>query len=212
MRELLGKPLLQYTAEAGLNARRLAAVVLSTEDPGIAAMGERLGLSVPFLRPAELARDDTPSLPVVQHAISELEKRGDSYDAVCLLQPTNPLRTARHIDACVDLLTATPEATAVVSVLPVPVEYNPWWVYLGDGGGYLFLSMAPGGDPIPRRQELPPAFHRAGSVYVTRRDVVMREGSLYGSRLLGYPMREEDCIDLNTEADWTAAEARMGGH
>ena len=89
---LLGKPLLAYTAEAALAARRLARVILSTDDDEIAEVGRRCGLEVLFMRPPELARDDTPMLPVVQHAVRWLEERGDRYDAVCLLQPTNPLR------------------------------------------------------------------------------------------------------------------------
>lgn len=208
-RLMAGKSLLAYTAEAAGRARRLSRVVLSTDDPEIAEIGRRCGLEVPFLRPADLARDETPMLPVVQHALHWLEEHGEHLDAVCLLQPTNPLRRAKHIDACIDLLESSPDVSAVVSVLPVPVEYNPWWVYLTDGNGYLTLAAAPGQDPIPRRQELPEAFHRAGSVYVTRRDVVMTENSLYGCRLRGYPMLEEDCLDLNTTSDWSRAEARI---
>lgn len=211
IRLLGGKPLLQYTVESSLQARRLDRLILSTDDPEIAEVGRRCGIEVPFLRPPELATDSSPTLPVVQHALRWLEEGGDRFDAVCLLQPTNPLRRAEYIDACIDLLESSPDVSAVVSVLPVPVEYNPWWVYLTDGNGYLTLAAAPGRDPIPRRQELPEAFHRAGSVYVTRRDVVMTENSLYGCRLRGYPMLEEDCLDLNTASDWSRAEARICG-
>ncbi len=91
---LLGKPLLWYTADAALRARRLARVVLSTDDPEIARVGAECGLDVPFLRPAELARDDTPTLPVLQDVVRRLEEAGDRYDAVLTLQPTNPLRRA----------------------------------------------------------------------------------------------------------------------
>ncbi|MGH9901714.1 MAG: cytidylyltransferase domain-containing protein, partial [Pyrinomonadaceae bacterium] len=87
IRALCGKPLLQYTAEAALSARSLARVILSTEDAEIADVGRRCGLEVPFVRPAELAEDTTPMLPVVQHALAQMEKDGESFDAVCLLQP-----------------------------------------------------------------------------------------------------------------------------
>lgn len=86
LRSLVGRPLLAYTAEAALAAVRLDRVVLSTDDPEIAAVGEELGLDVPFMRPAELATDDAPTLPVIQHALSALAASGDCYDAVCLLQ------------------------------------------------------------------------------------------------------------------------------
>src|SRR5262245_25269040 len=91
---LLGRPLLAYTAEAALGSRRLTRVVLSTDDPEIARVGRQCGLEVPFLRPPELARDETPTIPVLQHAVRELEASDRRYDAVLVLQPTNPLRRA----------------------------------------------------------------------------------------------------------------------
>jgi CMP-N-acetylneuraminic acid synthetase len=177
-------------------------VVLSTDDEAIAEAGRRCGLDVPFLRPAELARDDTPTLPVVRHALETLE---DGFDAVCLLQPTSPFRRAEDIDACITMLEER-GLDAVVSMLPVPAEHNPHWVYFEDGAGLLRLATGEE-QPIPRRQELPPAFHRDGSVYVTRRDIVM-EGSLYGRRLGGYVMPEAG-VNLDTLADWERAERRL---
>jgi CMP-N-acetylneuraminic acid synthetase len=179
-------------------------VVLSTDDPEIAEVGRRCGLEVPFLRPAELARDETPTLPVVQHALSELERAGDRFDAVCLLQPTSPLRRAVDVDACIDLLEAT-GAEAVVSVRPVPAEHNPHWVYFRDGEGFLRLATGEA-EPIPRRQDLPAAFHRDGIIYVTRREVVRRD-SLYGRRIAAYLVPEpERSVNLDTLEDWERAE------
>src|SRR4051812_11741596 len=95
---LAGKPLLAYTAEAALAARSLARVVLSTDDEEIAEVGRKLGVDVPFMRPAELARDDTPTLPVLQDVVRRLEAAGEHYDAIFTLQPTNPLRRSSDID------------------------------------------------------------------------------------------------------------------
>lgn len=206
IRPLGGRPLLQWTAEAALGARTLARVVLSTDDPEIADAGRRCGLEVPFLRPAELAGDRAPTLPAVQHALSELERTGDRFDAVCLLQPTSPFRTSEDIDACVTLLEEG-GADAVVSVRRVPDEHNPHWVYFRDESGALRLSTGEA-QPIPRRQELPPAFHREGSVYVTRRDVVMG-GSLYGTRLLAYEVDPARSVNIDTMDDWARAEALL---
>ncbi|HEX2639627.1 MAG TPA: acylneuraminate cytidylyltransferase family protein, partial [Pyrinomonadaceae bacterium] len=123
---LCGKPLLAYTAESALAAKRLTRVILTTEDPEIAAVGEKLGLDIPFMRPADLAHDNTPTLPVVVHAVETLEQMGETYDAVCLLQPTNPLRRPEEIDGCIDLLVRT-GADSVFTVLRVPDTYNPKW-------------------------------------------------------------------------------------
>jgi CMP-N,N'-diacetyllegionaminic acid synthase len=207
VRLLLGRPLLQYTAEAALAARRLSKVVLSTDDDEIAEIGRRLGLAVPFIRPGSLARDDTPTLPVVQHAVRWLEEHNERFDAICLLQPTTPLRRAGQIDECIDLLEAT-GADAVITTLPVPLEYNPHWVYFRAPDGKLTLSTGET-TPIARRQELPLAFRREGSVYVTRRDVLVEQNSMFGDQVVGYPIDEDATIDINTLDDWRRAEQHL---
>jgi CMP-N-acetylneuraminic acid synthetase len=209
IKPLRGRPLLAYTAEAALSSRRLSRVILSTEDEEIAEVGRGCGLEVPFLRPVELARDETPTLPVVQHAVRFLEAQGGRFDAICLLQPTNPLRSADDIDACIRLLEDS-GADAVITMLPVPDEYNPHWVYFRDDQGTLRLSTREA-EPIPRRQELPRAFHREGSVYVTRRETLMERNSFYGERLLGYEMDAHRCVNIDTHDDWLRAEILMAG-
>lgn len=201
---LCGKPLLWYTAQAALEATRLARVVLTTDDEEIAAVGRDCGVEVPFLRPAELAQDSTPTLPVAQHAVRMLEESGDRFDALCLLQPTNPLRRSADIDACIDLLDSS-EADAVATILPVPAEYNPHWVYFQDAEGLLRLSTGEDA-PIPRRQSLPPAFHREGSVYVVRRDVLMDGNSFYGRRFAGFLLDAARHANIDTFEDWERAE------
>ena len=205
VRSLAGLPLLAWTAEAALGARALARVVLTTDDAEVAAVGRACGLEVPFLRPAALAGDAAPTLPAVQHALAHLESEGDQFDAVCLLQPTSPFRRSEDVDACVALL-ATGGADTVLSVLPVPAEHNPHWVYLRAPDGALRLATGEAA-PVPRRQALPPAYHRDGAVYVTRRDVVMEGNSLYGARVLGYEMPPERGVNIDTPDDWARAEA-----
>lgn len=204
IRLLAGKPLLAYTAESALAANRLTRILLSTDDEEIAEVGRSCGLEVPFLRPAELAEDTTPTLPVVQHAVQFLEAQGEQFDAICLLQPTNPLRLSSDIDGCIELMERT-EADTVFTMLAVPAEHNPHWVYFQHADGSLYLSTGETG-PIPRRQSLPPAFHREGSVYVTRRDVVMLNHSLYGARVLGYEMAQTRSVNIDTLVDWAKAE------
>jgi CMP-N,N'-diacetyllegionaminic acid synthase len=207
VRVLCGKPLLQWTTESALGARTLDRVVLSTDDEEIASVGRRCGVEVPFLRPSELACDDTATLPVVQHALQELEKAGDRFDAVCLLQPTNPFRRAVDIDTCVDLLSVS-NADSVMSVLRVPTECNPHWVYFCATDGSLTLSTGEP-EPIVRRQLLPPAFHRDGSIYVTKRNAIVEQRSLYGMRVLGYEVDRARSVNIDTPADWNRAEILM---
>jgi CMP-N-acetylneuraminic acid synthetase len=202
---LCGKPLLYYTVKSALASQKLDRVILSTEDEEIAQVGRECGLEVPFLRPPELAQDDTPTLPVAQHAVRWMEENGERFDALCLLQPTSPLRRAEDIDACVELLETT-NADAVATVLPVPAEHNPHWVYFWGEDGFLRLSTGEA-EPIPRRQELPAAYHREGSVYIVRRDVLMVGGSFYGARFVGHEISFERSVNIDGLEDWERAES-----
>lgn len=204
VRPLRGRPLLEYTASAALASRALARVVLSTDDAEIAEIARRCGLEVPFIRPAHLAQDDTPSLEVVRHAVDWLEANGEHIDAVCLLQPTHPFRRVRDIDDCVSLLESA-DADSVVTIVAVPPEYNPHWVFLQAADGTLHVSTGDA-EPITRRQDLPPAFRREGSVYVTRRDVLMERRSMYGARMVGHLVPTDGRVDLDTLEDWARAE------
>lgn len=207
IRELCGKPLLSYTAEAALASNKLSRVVLSTEDEEIAKVGRACGLEVSFLRPQELARDNTPSLPVVQHAVHFLEAQGARFDAVCILQPTSPLRLSTDIDSAIEVFEKS-NADSVVSVLEVPICFNPHKIYLMRDDGSLYLSTGEP-EPISRRQNIPPAYRRNGAVYLSRRDVVMQQDSLYGKRVMGVLMPEDRSIDIDTLEDWDRAEALM---
>src|SRR5262245_50975682 len=204
---LCGQPLLFYTARAALASHKLSRVILSTEDPEIAAVGRECGLEVPFLRPAELARDSTPTLPVAQHAMRWMEDSGDRFDALCLLQPTNPLRRTQDIDACIELLENT-NSDAVATVLQVPHEYNPHWVYFRAEDGSLRLSTGEA-IPIARRQELPPAYHREGSVYVVKRNVLLEDNSFYGAKFIGYEIQRERSVNIDSLTDWELAETLL---
>ncbi len=204
---LHGKALLAYTTESALESKRLSRVILSTDDEEIAETGRALGVEVPFIRPSELANDTSPTFPVVMHAVRQMENDGFLFDAICLLQPTNPLRRAEDIDACVELF-ETSGADSVISVLPVPHQYNPKWVYWRDAAGDMVLSTGEN-SPVSRRQDLPPAFHREGSVYVTRRAVLDSHGDLYGGKVLGYEIEPERSVNVDTKEDWDQAEKML---
>jgi N-acylneuraminate cytidylyltransferase len=137
-----------------------------------------------------------------------MEAHGAQIDAVCLLQPTAPFRTPGQIDACVDLLERT-GADSVVTIVEIPPEHNPHWVYFADPDGYMSLCLG-GTDPIPRRQDLPAAYRREGSVYVARRDIVVEQNSLYGHRLMGLLLAPDAVsVNIDTFDDWRHAEMTM---
>ena len=201
---LQGKPLLCYTAEAALKASGLARVVLSTEDEEIAKVGRECGLDVPFLRPDELARDNSPTLPVIQHAVRMLESNDEPIEAICLLQPTSPFRDTALIEQCIKLFIES-GADTLITLLPVPEKYNPYFMYLQNGDGKLNYCM--GEDTVAvRRQDVQPAYLREGSVYIIKRSVMMDDNSLYGPNIVGCPVNAEQSINIDTMDDWQLAE------
>jgi CMP-N-acetylneuraminic acid synthetase len=199
-----GKPLLQYTAEAALAARRLSRVVLSTEDAQIAELGRCYGVEVPFLRPAELAQDTSLMLPVVQHAVQTLKAAGDHFDAVCLLQPTNPLRRACDIDEAIHLLECT-QADSVISFVEVGDSHPARMKYLTADGRVIdtpFVEEVEG----QRRQDLPKLYLREGSIYLTRTAVIMQRNSLQGDDCRALIISPDRACNIDTSFDLFIAE------
>jgi len=192
-----GRPLLSYTAAAARAARRLTRIVVSTDDESIAGAARSLGLEVPFMRPAALAGDDTPMLPVLQHAVTTMRERGFAADVVVLLQPTSPLRRAEHIDAAVDLLERT-GADSVVSVVEVPHQFNPVSVLSLDGDR---LRPFIDGPLVTRRQNKPRVFARNGPAVVAVRASVLDGGSLYGDDSRALVMSGDESLDIDTPGD-----------
>lgn len=200
---LAGKPLISYTIDSALASKGLAHCIVSTESPEIREFCLQAGVEVPFLRPATLAQDDTPTLPVVQHVLAYFQTRGIYYDAVCLLQPTTPFRQPGLIDAAIARFESS-GADSLLSVRAVPFEYNPHWVFEPDEKGYLQLST---GEKtiIPRRQELPPAFIRDGAIYLTSASVIL-QGSLYGQQIAWIDSASSFYVNIDTPSDWEVAE------
>jgi len=207
-----GKPLLAWTCEAAAGSRKLGRTLLSTDSQEIAALGRKLGVEAPFLRPADLARDDTPALPVLRHALDWLASQGEKADALVLLQPTSPLRTSRHIDEAAELFEKA-GADTVVSVVDVPHRYHPSSVMVERGG--CLHPYAEGAETVTRRQDQALLLARNGPAVLIVSGVMIRSGALYGGRTVGYRMTQQDSIDIDTADELRFAElalaARAGG-
>jgi CMP-N-acetylneuraminic acid synthetase len=206
IRPLAGFTLLEYVARTARESEVVDRLVLSTDDPRIAAEGERVGLEVPFLRPAHLAADDTPMLAVIEHAVEALEQGGWSPEIIVLLQPTSPLRRPAHIRAAVEDLRAS-RADSVVTVLELPRHLSPDYVMRIDEGHLVpFLAQ---GAAITRRQDARPALVRDGTVYAFWRRTLRETGSLYGRRCRPLIIPAAESLTLDSEEDWTEAERRL---
>lgn len=201
---LAGKPLIAWTIEAARACKELQQIVVSTDDETIAKVSREYGADVPFLRPPELSSDEAKSLPVIQHATAFIEKReGIKFDWVLTLQPTSPFRTAEDIRTALTLAESAPYHS-VVSVKPIPV--HPIFAKKIDGDGLLqpFVMEEPEG--LRRQDVSPPAYCRNGAIYLTRREVLMEQNTLYGKRIGALVMPEERSVDIDSPLDFMVAE------
>jgi len=198
-----GKPLIAYTIEAARGAGRLFRAVVSTDDEEIAICARSLGADVPFIRPAELARDDSPVTSVLLHALDRL---GADADAVALLQPTSPLRTSEDIDRAIELFDSTRADT--VTAVSAARDHPYWcWAERPDGSLEPYFSRR---HIALDRSELPKAFIENGAVYVVRREV-LQGGSIYGARIVPYRIEDARALDVDYAADLARAEEWLGG-
>ena len=204
IRPLAGKPLIYYTIKEAKKLPYLDKVVVSTEDVEIAEIARGYGAEV-IKRPEELAKDDTPSLPVFQHAIQYLEDARDYHpQVIVILQPTSPLRTAEDIDRVVEKFLKS-GCHSVVSICEI--EYPLVWMYTLEED--RLKPVIEGGEDINRRQDAPKVYRMNGAVYVTHRDIIMRENRVLGDDTRAYIMPPEKSIDIDSEIDLRLAELLM---
>jgi CMP-N,N'-diacetyllegionaminic acid synthase len=202
---LAGKPMIAWTIEAARESGVLRRVIVSTEDDEIARVSREYGADVPFIRPMELALDDSDHVDVVNHALGWLEEQeGVHPDYVMLLQPTSPLRTAADIDACVALARQT-DAPAVVSVSAMrPHPYLA--MRLGDDGTLERVIAVDAG-----REAWPPLVAPNGAVYLNRVASLRADRTFVPSGTLGYVMPSERSLDIDTLWDLSLADAALRG-
>ena len=160
------------------------------------------------MRPAELAGDETPMLPVIEHTLMALASSGWEAEMIVLLQPTSPLRTARHIRDAVTLLRDT-RADSVVSVVELPRHLSPDYVMRLEGG--VLRPFLPEGERVTRRQDARAAYAREGTVYAFRRATLERFGNIYGDASLPLMVAPDESLSIDSPADWDAAEKRLAG-
>jgi CMP-N-acetylneuraminic acid synthetase len=211
IRLFAGHPLIAYSIAAGLAAETVTRVVVSTDDEEIAAIARCYGAETPFLRPAELSLDNTPDLPVFQHAIRWLaEHEGYQPEIVVQLRPTSPLRRTRHIDEAVYQLAARPEADSLRTVcVPFQNPFKMWRIGL-DGFMQPFagqignLSLK---EPYNMpRQLLPDVYWQTGYVDAAWVDTIVYKDSMTGDRILPLVIDPGEWIDIDSPDDWRRAE------
>ncbi|MCM1152139.1 MAG: acylneuraminate cytidylyltransferase family protein [Muribaculum sp.] len=210
IKPFLGKPLIAYAIAQALDlADDPADVCVSTDSPEIAEVAREWGANVPFLRPQSLALDSSGSHGVILHALDFMEKNGTRYDAVVLLQPTSPLRSADDIRRTISIFEENPGADMAVTVKEA--DANPYYnAFEADAHGFLHLSKDNG--DVARRQDAPKVWQYNGAVYVINpRSVSLSPLSRF-KRVVPCVMDPHRSVDLDTPLDWIIAEtiARCG--
>lgn len=204
IKKLNGKPLIEYTFESAKKSKKLDKIIVSSDDDEIINFSKDNGISAPFKRPTEHARDNSSTFSVVKHVIDYFENNYQFFDAICLLQPTSPFRSKNLIDDACTLLFDS-DADSIISVKNVPHEYNPHWVFEKKEKGYLELSTGEK-EIVKRRQELTEAFVRDGSVYVMRVDTIKKYKNIYGQKILPVKNQSKFQVNIDDEKDWENAE------
>jgi N-acylneuraminate cytidylyltransferase len=189
-----GKPLIAWMIEAAKTSRHIDRLILSSDDKQIISVARKYGCEVPFVRPSDLARDDSSASDVVLHALNEMS----GYDYVMLLQPTSPLTATEDIDGCIESCINF-SAKATVSV--TEPGKSPYWMF----------KMGPANELEPvlgekylkkRRQDLPLVYVPNGAVYIAESGWFLHHKSFYSDSTSGYIVPQERSLDIDSELDF----------
>ena len=207
IRPLAGHPLIAYSIAAGLAAKSVTRLIVSTDDPEIAEIARSYGAETPFLRPAEFAQDMTPDLPVFEHALRWLEEHdGFRADIVVHIRPTSPLRPPQLIDESVALMQHAPDADSVRGV--GVASHTPYKMWRKRDDGFLtpLLTDTSGEAYNQPRQALPTVYWHTGHIDLMRCATLLQKNSMSGERILPIVIESKYCVDIDTADDWTYAE------
>ena len=200
MRLIQGKSLLARAIETSQRSTFIDKIVVSSEDQEIIAAAKLAGADVPFIRPQELATDETPGIAPILHALKELP----SYDYVIVLQVTSPLRTTNDIDNGLNFCLRK-KAPACVSVSEA--DKNPYWMFRINQQNELQHLLA---EQIPaRRQDSAPIYVLNGALYIANTNWLMHNKSFISTETVAYVMPTERSLDIDTEFDFKLLETYL---
>lgn len=199
IKSLAGKPLIEWTIEAAKQSRFIDRVIVSTDDEEIQQISLMAGAEVPFLRPAHLAKDETPGIAPVVHAIEQLPEA----DIIVMLQPTSPLRTVEQIDEAISEF-VNQRAQLLVSV--TPSTKPPHWQYELSPENRLLMNEAP---MLLRRQDAPRYYSLNGAIYIATVEKIVETEKFLTSETVAYLMDKESSFDIDDELDFYVCEQLM---
>lgn len=211
IKEFAGFPMLAFSIAAAKQSRYVNRVIVSTDNQEIAQVAREYGAEVPFIRPDELAQDDTLDYPVIEHALLWLAEQEDYHpDYVIQLRPTSPIRPQNMVDDAVELMLSHPDADSVRGV--VPSAQNPYKMWFVDEQGRMKPILKVEGIREPYnapRQDLPDTFWQTGHIDVIRAKMILKKKSLSGDMIFPLMVDPRYSVDIDTLLDWERAEVNI---
>ena len=206
LRELHGKPLMAYTIEQAKESGLFRHIVVSTDSEEIAETARNLGAEAWFLRPPELATDEAPKLPVIRHAFIKSESHyGQQFDVLVDLDVTSPLRLVEDIKGAYEQFR---DEDADILVTASPARRNPYFNMLEKVNGRIRIVKQMNKLPV-RRQDAPRVYDMNASIYIWKRDALLKRDTLFTENTSLFVMPEERSVDIDTEIDWDFVEFIM---
>jgi len=200
IKQLCGKPLIEYTIESALKSRFLDRIIVSTENEEIAKISKDLGAEV-IIRPDELALDITPTDDVVQNVLEKMKVNQNYFpEIIVLLQPTSPLRTTDDIDNAIEKFKNS-KCESLIGV--TEYDHSPYWAFEIENG---LLKSIFGRKKFLRSQELPKLYRPNGSIFITKSDTFVKYRSFYTKHIIPFIMSYERSIDIDNELDFLLSE------
>lgn len=194
--ELAGKPLIAWSIEASLKSKYITRTIVSSDDDNILRISGKYGAEI-LKRPDELSLDTTPSEPVIEHVLKNIESI-EEYDYLILLQPTSPLRDEKDIDESILKLIKEKNATALISVKEIDNKILK--AFKNNKNGYL-EGISNNIYPFMRRQDLPKVFMPNGAIYIIKIDEFLKTKKLFSDKTISYIMDEKKSFDIDTKDD-----------
>ncbi|GAB0168867.1 acylneuraminate cytidylyltransferase family protein [Lysinibacillus sp. CTST325] len=198
IKELAGKPLIEWTIEEAKKSKYIDRIIVSSEDKEILQVAQKFGADVPFVRPANLAEDTTAGIEPVLHALEHFS----DYEYVVMLQPTSPLRLVEDIDGCIEQLL---QENAEFCVSVCEVGQSPYWMYTLDSSTKM-QPLLKQQTLITRRQDLPKVYTLNGAIYLANIDLLKQTRNFITEETIAYVMPVERSYDIDTEEDFKICE------
>jgi len=207
IKPLLGKPLIAWTIEQALASKYIDKIVVSTEDEEIAEVSKKYGAEIPFMRPKELATDNSLTTDVILYTLDWFQKKKEKYDYIVLLESTSPLRETNDIDECIKLLINNKSAKSIVSVSKLESAHPEFNVIIDEKSSFIKKIDGSTDFRVLKRQDLSNVYFFDGTIYISEVKAFFKKQTFYHNRTLAYIVPRWKSIEVDEIFDLISVEA-----